>query len=177
MTDCKINFYDKNVSYQIKDIGVNALSANDFGVIEKAEFFDVRYSVKNKNCDIESILIYYSDSFGLWDIDKIKHEIMEMKIENYIKFEELPLTLQYLTRKLLKSDNGIYFMDVPEPEFMKLPDFDNLSNDCKKLEYSCELLTDDNTPYITVYAGALERINFIDCPELLDRYMEQNKEE
>ena len=36
MTDCKINFYDKNVSYQIKDIGVNALSANDFGVIEKA---------------------------------------------------------------------------------------------------------------------------------------------
>lgn len=37
-----------------------------------------------------------------------------MKNEKLVKFKELPLTLQYLTKKILESDSGMYFMETPE---------------------------------------------------------------
>lgn len=165
---------DRKTRYQIKDIGINSLSKNDFGIFDNKEFFDIRYTINN---DIEAVLIYHSDNFGIWEIEKIKHEIIQMKNEKLVKFKELPLTLQYLTKKILESDSGMYFMETPENDFTSLPDFDNFPNDCKKLEYICEISPDNETPYITVYAGAIEKINFIDCPELLDQYMQQYEEE
>lgn len=165
---------DRKTKFKIKDIGVNSLSKNDFGIYDKKEFFDIRYTINN---NIESVLIYHSENFGIWDIEKIKHEIMQMKNEKLVKFKVLPLTLQYLTKKILESDSGMYFMETPEKDFVELPDYHSFSDDCIRLEYLCEISPDNETPYLTVYAGALEKINFIDCPELLDQYMQQYEEE